>query len=145
MTTPTPDAKKRALAIWYVAQRVLRTIVQVGIPAFLTFALVLPQIIEALGLPADSRLRLWLLAVAAIVTAVAAALTRLMAIPAVNSWLTKIGLGSVPASAIRTDIAGTFVKRDPKLPADPIVTSGVDVEHVADQSTQQRYPLHGDN
>lgn len=113
-TTPALDAKTTALAIWYVAQRVLRTIVQVGIPAFLAFALVLPQIIEALGLPADSRIRLWLLAVAAIVTAVAAALTRIMAIPAVNVWLTKIGLGSVPATAIHTDTAGTFVKRDPK-------------------------------
>jgi hypothetical protein len=104
-----------AIDIWYKAQRVLRTIVQVGIPAFLTFALVLPQIIEALGLPVDSELRLWLLGVAAIVTAVAAALTRIMAIPAVNSWLIRIGLGSVPASAIHTDIAGTFVKRDPSL------------------------------
>ena len=118
MSTPTPDAKKTALEIWYKAQRVLRTIVQVGIPAFLAFALVLPQLIEALGLPADSRVRLWLLAVAAVVTAVAAALTRLMAIPAVNAWLTRIGLGSVPASAIRTDVAGTFVKRDPKVSED---------------------------
>jgi|SRR5690606_13029734 len=88
----TPD-------IWYVAQRVLRTIVQVGIPAFLTFALVLPQIIEALGLPVDSELRLWLLGIAGAVTAVAAALSRIMAIPAVNTWLTKIGLGSIPKAA----------------------------------------------
>jgi hypothetical protein len=88
----TPD-------IWYKTQRVLRTIVQVGIPAFLTFALVLPQIIEALGLPVDSELRLWLLGIAGAVTAVAAALSRIMAIPAVNSWLTKIGLGSIPKSA----------------------------------------------
>lgn len=82
-------------------QRVLRTIVQVGIPAFLGFALVLPQIIEALGLPVDSELRLWLVGVAAAVTAVAGAIARVMAIPAVNLWLTHIGLGSVPKSAAR--------------------------------------------
>lgn len=99
--------------IWYKTQRVLRTLVQVGIPAFLAFALVLPQIIEALGLPVDSKLRLWLVAVAAGVTAVATAIARVMAIPAVNAWLIRIGLGSVPASAVRTDQAGTFVKRDP--------------------------------
>lgn len=87
--------------IWFKTQRILRTIVQVGIPTFITFAAVLPQIIDALGLPADAEVRLWLLAVAAGITAVAAALTRLMAIPAVNAWLVTIGLGSVPKSAVQ--------------------------------------------
>lgn len=89
-----------ATEIWYKAQRVLRTLVSVAIPAFLSFAVVLPLIIEALGLPVDSELRLWLVAVAAGVTAVAGAITRVMAIPQVNAWLVKIGLGSVPKSAI---------------------------------------------
>lgn len=86
--------------IWFKSQRVLRTIVQVGIPSFIAFATVLPSVIDALGLPVDAEVRLWLLAVAAGVTAVAAALSRVMAIPAVNSWLTKVGLGSVPKSAV---------------------------------------------
>lgn len=86
--------------IWYPVQRVLRTIVQVGIPAFLTFALALPQIIEALGLPVDSEVYLWLIGLATAVTGVAAALSRVMAIPAVNEWLVKIGLGSVPKKAV---------------------------------------------
>lgn len=84
--------------IWFKSQRVLRTLVQVGIPSFLGFALVLPQIINALGLPVDSALYLWLVGAAATVTAVATGLSRVMAIPAVNAWLTKIGLGSVPKS-----------------------------------------------
>jgi len=111
------DAVKKATEIWYKAQRVLRTIVQTAIPAFLTFALVLPQIIEALGLPVDSELRLWLLGAAAIVTAVAGAISRVMAIPAVNAWLTKIGLGSVPKDAIYVSPAtqSVHVKTDPKL------------------------------
>lgn len=126
MSIPTPegDSAKAALAkateIWYKAQRVLRTIVQVGIPAILGFALLLPQLIEALGLPVDSELRLWLVGVAAVVTAVAAAITRIMAIPAVNAWLTKIGLGSVPRSAVAVETDGftgtqsTYVMPDPK-------------------------------
>lgn len=122
-------------SIWYKTQRVLRTLVQVGIPAFLTFALVLPQIIEALGLPVDSELRLWLVAVAAGVTAVAGAIARVMAIPAVNAWLTKIGLGSVPKSAVRDAPSGVVVAPDPKAVA---------VDDVIDASTQQRYPLHRD-
>lgn len=114
MGIPTA-ALKSATTIWYKAQRVLRTVVAVGIPAFLGFALLLPQIIEALGLPADSQLRLWLVGVAAIVTAVAGAITRIMAIPAVNAWLTKVGLGSVPKSAVQATPGGTvYVEPDPK-------------------------------
>lgn len=123
MSIPTPqggDASKAALAkateIWYKAQRVLRTIVAVIIPAFLGFAVLLPQLIDALGLPDDSTLRIWLLGIAAAVTAVAAAITRIMAIPAVNAWLTKVGLGSVPKSAVRTSpVTGSVqVLPDPK-------------------------------
>lgn len=87
--------------IWFASQRVLRTIVQVGIPAFVTFAGVLPTIIGALGLPVDGKVYLWLVSTAAALTAVAAALTRVMAIPAVNTWLTSIGLGSVPKSVAK--------------------------------------------
>lgn len=113
------DAVKSATEIWYKGKRVLRTLVQTIIPSFLGFAVVLPMIIEALGLPVDSELRLWLLAVAAGVTAVATGIARVMAIPAVNAWLIKIGLGSVPADAVevRTYAHGApvIVKPDPKV------------------------------
>ncbi len=93
------DHIAQAPDIWYKTQRVFRTLVQVGIPAFLTFAGVLPVIINALGLPVDGPLYLWLIAAAGVVTAIAGALSRVMAIPAVNTWLTHIGLGSVPKGA----------------------------------------------
>lgn len=86
----------QAPTIWFKSKRVLRTLVQVAIPTFLAVAVVIPQIIEALGLPVDSEIRLWLVAVAGGITAVAAAIARIMAIPAVNTWLTHVGLGSVP-------------------------------------------------
>lgn len=115
MSTPTNEEVKDATTIWYKGKRVLRTLVQTAIPAFLSFAILLPMIIEALGLPVDSELRLWLLAVAAGVTAVAAAISRVMAIPAVNAWLIKIGLGSVPASALATSpVTGNVVVVPPK-------------------------------
>lgn len=106
VTTPTVQD------IWYKSQRVLRTVVQVGIPAFLTFALVLPQIIAALGLPVDGPVYLWLIGAAGVVTAVAGALSRVMAIPAVNTWLTKIGLGSVPKSAADVLVEGDGLSKD---------------------------------
>lgn len=95
------NADTNVQEIWFKTQRVLRTVVAVGIPAFISLALVLPQIIEALGLPLTSELYAWLVGVAAGVTAVAGAFTRVMAIPVVNRWLVRIGLGSVP----RTELA----------------------------------------
>ena len=86
--------------IWFKSQRVLRTIVQVGIPAFFTFNLILPQVIEAVGGVLPEGAIAWLNIVAGGITAVAAALTRIMAIPQVNAWLVSIGLGSVPKSAV---------------------------------------------
>ncbi len=83
-------------AIEHQAQRVKRTLVQVGIPSYLGLAIVLPQVLVALNLPATSRVELALVAVATAITGSAAALTRIMAIPAINTWLTANGLGSVP-------------------------------------------------
>ena len=118
MSTPQTRAERKALeqatTIWYRAQRVLRTLVAVVIPAFLGFAVVLPQIIEALGLPVDSKLYVTLVSVAAGVTAVAGAITRVMAIPAVNAWLTKIGLGSVPKRAVVQSGESVGILPDPK-------------------------------
>ncbi len=108
--------------IWFVTQRWLRTLVQVGIPAFLTFALVLPQIIDAAGLPVDGALYGWLLGAAGVITAVATGLSRIMAIPAVNAWLVKIGLGSVPAAEARQPDLSTLTvngdRVDGATPAD---------------------------
>lgn len=122
-----------ATTIWYKTQRVLRTIVQTAIPSFITFALVLPQIIAALGLPMESDLYLWLIGLAAGVTAVAAALARVMAIPAVNDFLISVGIGSVPKKALqearvltddgRSGEVVTVVVPDPKVaPPFPTVT-----------------------
>ncbi|AAT88381.1 hypothetical protein Lxx03720 [Leifsonia xyli subsp. xyli str. CTCB07] len=57
--------------------------------------MILPQVIDALGLPVTSRVYLWMVGLAGIVTAIAAALTRIMAIPTINHWLTTIGLGTM--------------------------------------------------
>lgn len=69
----------------YPWRAVIRTIVEVGIPAFLAFALLVPEIIEAIldqfGEQLPEGVRLWLLGVAALVTGMAAVITRIMALP----------------------------------------------------------------
>lgn len=78
----------------------LRTLVQVGIPAFVTLVGVVPLIIqiilEEVGEQMPDGLRLWLVGAATLLTAVATALARIMAIPAVNAFLTRWGLGATP-------------------------------------------------
>lgn len=117
--------------IWYATQRVLRTIVQVGIPAFITFAAVLPTIIGALGLPVDGTVYLWLLSAAGVITAVAGALSRVMAIPAVNGWLTHIGLGSEPRAVV---VERTAAKTSDLQPA-TVEPSNVDYRLEQDDDT----------
>ena len=69
----------------FPGRAVIRTIVQVGIPAFLAFAGLLPEIVQAVldqfGEQLPEGFRLWMLAVAAGLTGVAAVITRIMALP----------------------------------------------------------------
>jgi hypothetical protein len=71
--------------------RVLRTVIQVLI-AFVSLAPILPLIVSAIGAPAGSQYGVTLTAAAVWVAGVAAAISRIMAIPAVNALLGRIGL-----------------------------------------------------
>ena len=70
-----------------------RTIIQVAPSAILGLVVLLPIIIEEVlkgfGEQMPESIRLWLLGVAAFVTALSATLARIMAIPAVNDWFRK--------------------------------------------------------
>lgn len=88
--------------IWFKSQRVIRTVLASLIVLVPALNLSLPLVAEAFrvdGVPAE---------VYGVVNAVIggclvilAVVTRLMAIPAVNAFLTKIGAGSIPASAAK--------------------------------------------
>lgn len=81
----------------------LRTFVQALIPSVFLAAVVVPQVVQAILDESSSRnihipdsLRLALLAISAGVAFVAALLARIMAIPAVEVLLRKVGLGAAP-------------------------------------------------
>ena len=90
----TPD-------IWFKAQRVIRTVLA-ALVVFVPVANVsLPLLAEAFNAPdVPAGIYLWVNGVIAASLAVLGILTRVMAIPAVNTFLTKFGAGSVPAAAI---------------------------------------------
>ncbi|MEV8023412.1 hypothetical protein [Microbacterium sp. NPDC080220] len=98
--TTTPE-------IWFKTQRVLRTIAQaiiVLVPVVNGAAI---AVVTYLNEQTDVIVPAWVFAVlngAIAVTAVAMGLVaRVMAVPGVNDWLTKLGLGSVPKTAIEGD------------------------------------------
>ncbi len=78
----------------FKAKRVLRT-------AFTTVLTVLPLVPQVVAIVQGQWSTEWLTPVAVQAVAINTALTAIIALPTVNTWLTKIGLGSVPRSAIQ--------------------------------------------
>lgn len=78
--------------IWFKNQRALRTL----FTTVITILPLIPQVIQIVQGQWDAA---WLNAVAVQAVAINTALTRIIAIPQVNEWLTAVGLGSVPKKA----------------------------------------------
>lgn len=75
--------------IWFKSKRVLRT----AFTTVLTLLPIVPQVIQIIQGQWDAE---FLTVIGVQAVAINTALTGIIAIPAVNHWLTKIGLGSVP-------------------------------------------------
>jgi len=93
--TDTPET------IWYKGKRVIRTILA-ALVVFVPIANVsLPALADAFKAPdVPGEVYLWVNGVIVAALAVLGVLTRIMAVPAVNGWLIKLGAGSVPQKAI---------------------------------------------
>lgn len=88
--------------IWFASQRVIRTILVNLVVILPVVNISLPLLVEAFtgnGVPAE--VTIWVNAIVAGVLVVTGVLTRIIAIPAVNEFLTRLGAGSVPKSAAR--------------------------------------------
>lgn len=103
----TPVTTETVPPIWYKAKRVIRTVLAVliaiiiGIGSVLaTMAVVAPQILDELAAVLPPEVYAWLAGAVAFIVTLAGVVTRIMAIPAVNAFLTKFGAGSVPAAAL---------------------------------------------
>ncbi|MEA1264147.1 hypothetical protein MicroSTF_13980 [Microbacterium sp. STF-2] len=89
--------------IWFPLQRAIRTAVAVFLTAsamLATTALVAPQVVAAVQdvLPGD--VVVWLAGALATLTAISAAISRVMAIPQVDEFLKRFGAGSAPKNGI---------------------------------------------
>ena len=131
--TPRTRAEAKALAAaaapWYPAQRALRSIVG--------SLVVLVPLVNGLAAAAIAYLTsqtdvsipplvfVWLNAIVAGTALIIGLVSRIMAVPGVNAFLQRIGLGAAPAAAVvlEKDETGTYalVTPDPKAPAPPSV------------------------
>lgn len=90
-----------------IGERVKRTVLQVGVPAVLFLVVVLPAVLDVidseLGEHLPPAFRAWMLGAAAVLTAAAAALSRIMALPVVNDWLSRFTpFGTEPKQVARS-------------------------------------------
>lgn len=95
--------------IWFPLQRAIRTAVQVvvgGAAVLATIVIVAPQIIDAVADIVPGPVIAWATAAIATLAAISAAIARVMAIPAVDEWLRRIGAGSAPAKYVVAQIDG---------------------------------------
>lgn len=119
--------------IWFRTQRVLRTIVQaliILVPLANGAAVAVAAYLqEQTHLVIPPWAFLVLNAVVAVTAVVMGLLARLMAVPGVNDWLTRIGLGSVPRNVV--------VHESPETK--PAAGLAVDVEQVTGLSADQRF------
>lgn len=140
--------------IWFPIQRVIRTAVQVVVASAAILAAVVvvaPQILTAIQDVLPGPAVAWITGAIATLAAVSAALSRVMAVPAVDEWLRKFGAGSAPAQAVAyTSIDGETVgltRKQWRAKIDGADTGEkrgtVSVDDVLDVSSQDRYPLHG--
>jgi hypothetical protein len=92
--TPTPSPTQTV----YPWKATLRT----AIAVIVAVAIVAPQVLaivqDQLGGYIRPDIMTWLAWAVGLLVAISLALTRIMAIPAINGWLTSIGLGATPKS-----------------------------------------------
>lgn len=116
--------------VWYKAQRVIRSVVQFLVVAVPILNLLLVAAVNYLQEQTDvvvpAVVFVWLNAAIAFSAFLIGLVVRLMAVPGVNDWLVKIGLGSVPKQALTTvrdantgAVEATIVQPDPKAHISP--------------------------
>jgi len=99
-TPPTPPP------VPFPAQRIIRTVIQTtaavilsSVACITTASIIAPQLLEAIRELLPDDVYAWAAAAVATTAAIAAALARIMAIPGVNGFLTRLRAGSTPRHA----------------------------------------------
>lgn len=117
-TTPAVTTQQQ-----HPGRATVRTVVQTVLSAVLVLGVVLPIVVsiidEELGAHLPDGWVAWLYGAAALVAAVAGALSRIMQIPAVDGWLEKLRIGSAPDVDVTQTLTAAGRRSARILPVDP--------------------------
>jgi hypothetical protein len=92
-------------SVWFASQRVIRTVLVNLVVILPVVNISLPLLVDAFtgdGVPPEVTLTVN--AIVAGILVVTGIITRIIAIPAVNAFLTKLGAGSVPKAAVENGL-----------------------------------------
>ena len=103
MTDPKPAT---LVAPVYPAQRVIRTVLVDVVVWGPTLGIGVPVLVQAASLPGvlPAAVVAQVVAAGALATAISGALSRVIALPRINAWLTTLGAGTVPRRAAREQV-----------------------------------------
>lgn len=87
---PAPTQGTEPTQVRLPRRATVRTIVQVGIPAMLALPLIIDAIVAELGGHLPPGVTAWLIAAGAVITAISAAIARIMALPQVELLLRRL-------------------------------------------------------
>ena len=91
--------------IWFKSQRVIRTVLVNLVVILPVVNISLPLVVDAFtGNGVPTEVTILVNAIVAGILVVTGVVTRIIAIPAVNDFLTKLGAGSVPKSAVEPTV-----------------------------------------
>ncbi|MFJ4166276.1 hypothetical protein ACIPY5_12030 [Microbacterium sp. NPDC089698] len=99
--------------IWFPNQRSIRTALQVILAVVAALGIVVavaPQVLDAVADVLPGPAVAWLAGAIATLAGISAAISRVMAIPAIDEWLKKFGAGSTPLGSVSyTSLGGDAV------------------------------------
>lgn len=102
----SPEPPPTPPPVPFPAQRIIRTVIQTtaavllsSVACITTASLIAPQLLEAIRELLPDDVYAWAAAAVATTAAISAALARIMAIPGVNHFLTRLSAGSAPRHA----------------------------------------------
>jgi len=117
MTTTTNQV---ATQVKYPWKATLRTVIQTAVPTILTVVAVLGVLQDSFNVYLPASVIAWVAGASAFLVVLAGALTRIFAIPAVDAWLTGLGLGATPNASTSTTISDATTAEDDTFGSDAV-------------------------
>lgn len=130
MSTPRQERAVTPTQTSYPWRAVVRTVVQVGLSALIIVPIIISIVSDGMAAYLPDEWEAWLAGAAAFLTALSGVFARVMAIPAINDALAKVGLSAAPRTV------------GAPLDLDPYVVKHTDTPTPSGALSAEYDPLH---